>query len=180
MAVLRLVTRLVIALACLCSGVGAQQKTPDAYALMAVYTYNFAKFTEWPPHSLDPPDTPFNLCILGEDPFGIALAKIEGKQIKRHALRIKHYPRVAVIAGCHIVFISRSEDWRLDAILSDLRNTPVLTVSDIPDFARRGGMIALQTVAQKVHFSINPAAVARAGLRLSSKLLELAKIVSNG
>lgn len=175
--------RLVVALTCLalCSGSAqAQQRTPDEYALMAVYTYNFAKFTEWPSGSLSTPSAPLNFCILGEDPFGVALTKIEGKQVKRHQLRIKRYPRVAIISGCHIVFISRSEDWRLEAILQDLASSPVLTVSDIPDFAQRGGMIALKTVKQKVRFSINPAIAARAGLRLSSKLLELAQIVSNG
>ena len=155
----------------------AQEKRPDAYAIMAVYTYNFAKFTEWPSTNTDVLNSALNLCVLGDDPFGLALNQIEGKTVKNHALRVRRYPRVAVISDCHIVFISRSEERRLDAILRDLDDTPVLTVSDIPDFAERGGMIALQTVDQRVRFSINTAATARAGLRLSSKLLELAYIV---
>ncbi|MEZ5585147.1 MAG: YfiR family protein [Candidatus Competibacteraceae bacterium] len=151
----------------------------DVYALMAVYIQNFAKFTTWPVESFVDPTAALNLCILGEDPFGVALAKVDGSKIRDHALRIKHYPRVAVISGCHIVFISRSERWRLEQILHDLTGTPILTVSDIPEFSQQGGMITLLTVDRRLRFAVNPVAVARAGLKLSSKLLELAQIVGN-
>ena len=158
----------------------AQATLSDEYALMALYTYNFAKFTDWPSASFMDADAPLNLCILGDDPFGRALVKIEGKKIKRHVLRIKRYPRVAVISACHIVFISRSEHARLQTILQALADQPILTVSDIPDFAQYGGMIGLETVAQRVRFAINSAVASRAGLKLSSKLLELAQMVHNG
>lgn len=157
--------------------VWGQDKPASESALMAIYTYNFAKFTDFPDSSLTSPDDPINLCILGENPFGISLSSIEGKSVRQHPLQIKHYPRVAVLTGCHIVFISQSEDWRLDTILRDLDRQPILTVSAIENFARRGGMIALHTVAQKLRFTINTHAAARAGLRFSSKLLELAQIV---
>ncbi|MEZ5592064.1 MAG: YfiR family protein [Gammaproteobacteria bacterium] len=156
---------------------GGQEKRSDVYAVMAVYTYNFAKFTHWPPASIPVSGSSLNLCLLGEDPFGMSLSQLEGKTVKNHTLHIRRYPRVAVLADCHIVFVSRSEDWRLDTILRELAQAPILTVSDIPDFARRGGMIALQIVEQRVRFSINTAATAQAGLQLSSKLLELAQIV---
>jgi hypothetical protein len=152
----------------------------DVYALMAVYVQNFAKFTTWPASSFADPDAALNICVLGEDPFGIALAKVDGSKVRSHALRIKHYPRVVVISGCHIVFVSRSEDWRLEQILQDLAGAPILTVSDIPEFSQQGGMITLLTVDRRLRFAINPAAVARGGLKLSSKLLELAQIVGSG
>ena len=110
----------------------------------------------------------------------MALAKVEGSKVRNHAMQIKHYPRVAVISGCHIVFISRSERWRLEKILQDLTGAPILTVSDIPEFSQQGGMITLLTVDRRLRFAINPVAVSRAGLKLSSKLLELAQIVGNG
>lgn len=174
------ITAFVVFITFLSKPLQAPGAVSDEYALMALYTYNFAKFTDWPSTSFAASDAPLNFCILGDDPFGMALVKIEGKNIKRHLLRIKHYPRVAVISACHIVFISRSEHARLQAILQALAGRPILTVSDIPDFARHGGMIGLETVAKRVRFSINSAAVSRAGLKLSSKLLELAQTVHNG
>jgi hypothetical protein len=77
------------------------------------------------------------------------------------------------------LFISRSEEWRLEVILKDLESLPILTVSDIPDFCQRGGMITLDVINQRVRFSINPQTAAQAQLKLSSKLLELAQIVDN-
>lgn len=156
----------------------AQTTAPDEYELMAVYAYNFAKFTEWPPGSFADAQASLNFCILGEDPFGLALAKVEGQKVRNHVLRIKRYPRVAVLSGCHIVFVSRSEDWRLERILQDLGTAPILTISDIPDFSQRGGMITLAKIDQRVRFAINPVIVADSGLKISSKLLELARIVS--
>ena len=149
----------------------------DKYALMALYTYNFAKFTKWPAQSFASEDAPLDLCVLGEDPFGTALAKVDTQKVRGHPLRIKLFPRVAVVSGCHIVFISRSEDWRLEQILASLQNASILTISDIPDFSERGGMITLTTVNNRIRFLINPEAVGRADLTLSSKLLELAQII---
>ena len=155
----------------------AQQRPLSEDALLALYTFNFAKFTEWPVTSFQTHDASFNLCVLGENPFGIAAARIEGKPIKSHKLNLKHFPRVAVLKDCHLLFISRSEEWRLDAILQALNAAPILTVSNIPDFANRGGMIELEKVEQRILFTINPAAVERSDLRISSKLLELARII---
>lgn len=151
----------------------------DEYAVMAAYTHNFAKFTRWPADSFPTPDAPLNLCVLGEDTFGMALDQMEGRSIGEHPLKIRRYPRVAVVTDCHILFISRSEEWRLEVILKDLESLPILTVSDIPEFYQRGGMITLDVINQRVRFSVNPQAVAQARLKLSSKLLELAQIITN-
>jgi hypothetical protein len=148
-------------------------------ALMAVYTYNFAKFTDWPPTSFDNPDSPLNFCLLGENPFDVgSLAYVVGKKVKNHPVIVYRYPRVAAIEDCHIVFVSRSEHWRLVRILADLQALPVLTVSDIPDFSRRGGIVTFIRAAGHLQFDINQAAARRAGLTISSKLLELARNVS--
>jgi hypothetical protein len=151
----------------------------DEYAVMAAYTHNFAKFTRWPADSFSTPDAPLNLCVLGEDPFGMALDQMEDRSIGKHPLKIRRYPRVAVVTNCHILFISRSEEWRLEVILKDLESLPILTVSDIADFCQRGGMIKLDVIDQRVRFSINLQAVVQARLKLSSKLLELAQLISN-
>lgn len=158
----------------------ADPASVPADTLMALYAYNFAKFTEWPATAFDDPASPLNFCVLGEDPFGVgALAAVAGQKVGSHPVRIRQYPRVAAIKGCHIVFVSRSEQWRLDSILEHLQSLPVLTVSDIEGFSRRGGMITLVPSAQRLRFDINPAAAQAAGLRLSSKLLELARMVAS-
>ena len=149
----------------------------DEHVLMAVYIYNFAKFTRWPEWIYDSAAAPIQLCVLGEDPFGVALDQLEGKAVGTRKLQVKRYPRVAVVSDCHVLFISRSELDRLELILRTIEYQPILTVSDIDDFSARGGMITLSTRDRRVRFAVNPHVAASAGLEISSKLLELATIV---
>ena len=150
--------------------------------IKAVYTYQFGKFTEWPTTKFSHSQATLNFCILGKNPFRRpALDAIEDKQVKGRHLRIELYPSGLLsseaIAGCHILFISESEKNRLRSILAELKQSPVLTVSDIENFAQHGGMIALVKAQQQVRFEINSIALRHAGLAISSKLLELSKIV---
>ena len=148
------------------------------YLIKAAFLYSFAKFTVWPIEAFSDPQAPLRLCILGEDPFGAALESIEGKSIKNRPLAIIRIAQVADAERCHILFVSTSEEERLRAILDDLRERPILTISDIPNFARAGGTINLKTVEDRIRFDINVDAANAADLRISSKLLRLANIVS--
>lgn len=78
---------------------------------------------------------------------------------------------------CHIVFIGRIEQGQFKTVLAKLARLPVLTVSDIGDFARTGGMIGLVEADQRIRFDINLTTARRANLKLSSQLLKLAFIV---
>ncbi len=54
---------------------------------------------------------------------------------------------------------------------------PVLTVAEMPDFARAGGIINLKTTEEdRLRVEIDTGTARRAGLKLSSKLLSLAEI----
>ena len=153
---------------------------PREYLIKAVFLYNFAKFTTWPTESFPDPQAPLRLCILGEDAFGAAMESIEGKSIKGRPLAVIRIAQVADAVRCHILFISTSEEERLRAILDDLHERPILTISDMPNFARAGGTINLKTVEDRIRFDINVDAANAADLRLSSKLLRLGNIVSTG
>ena len=153
---------------------------PREYLIKAVFLYNFAKFTTWPAESFPDPQAPLYLCILGEDAFGAAMESIEGKSIKGRPLAVIRIAQVSDAVRCHILFISTSEEERLRAILDDLRERPILTISDMPNFAQAGGTINLKTVEDRIRFDINVDAANAADLRLSSKLLRLGNIVSAG
>jgi len=118
------------------------------------------------------------LCILGEDPFGAAMESIEGMSIKQRPLVVIRIAQVSDAEACQILFISTSEEERLRAILHYLHEQPILTVADIPNFARVGGIIGLKTVEDRIRFNINVDAANAADLKFSSKLLRLGNIVS--
>ncbi|MGH9358491.1 MAG: YfiR family protein [Terriglobia bacterium] len=159
-------------------GTSALAQHVSEYAVKAAFVYDFAKFVTWPPGVFKSAASPVRICVLGDNPFGDALAQItSGKTFNGRAFAVAYLKDVQAARDCQIVFISRSERRRLPAILSNVGKS--LTVGDTDDFARQGVMINLFLEADKVRFAINPAAAARAGISISSQLLSLAKIVAN-
>lgn len=169
-------------LACLLAGTviaGAQPAPVKEYQVKAAFLFNFAQFVDWPETAFPQGDTPLTIGVLGEDPFGGALDEIvRGEQVHGRTLRIQHYRRVEDAAGCHVLFISRSESARLEQIVGSLRGRSILTVGDSENFVRRGGMIGLLNERNKIHLRINRDLAAGAGLTISSKLLRVAEIVN--
>lgn len=150
----------------------------DEYAVKAAYLYNFAKFVEWPPESFADAGAPLRICIAGDNPFGSALATLSDKTVGSHRVEVLLVPATMGFDQCHIVFIGRAEQGRFKALLAKLGRLPILTISDIGDFAQAGGMIGLVETNQRIRFDINLAATRQANLKLSSQLLKLATIVN--
>jgi hypothetical protein len=149
----------------------------DEYAVKAAYLYNFAKFVEWPPEAFARNDSPLWICVVGANPFGDMLAMLSDKRVEKHPVEVRYLPTAAGLDQCHIVFIGRAEQGRFKTMLAKLVRLPVLTVSDIDNFARMGGMIGLVEADQRIRFDINLTTARLANLKLSSQLLKLAFIV---
>ncbi len=161
---------------------GAAAALPDARAreaaVKAVFLFNFTRFVDWPGAS-QRAGSPLVIGVLGTDPFGPALdAAVKGEGVAGRRLVVKRIERVEDAIDCDEVFIAASEEPRLGRILELLEGKPVLTVSDIPGFAARGGMIGLVPSDGRMKIQINPGEAKAVGLRISSKLLRPAEIVS--
>lgn len=146
----------------------------DEYRVKALFLYNFVKFVEWP----NPlPGDGISIGILGDDPFGDMLTQtIAGKTVNGRTFMVRHVKREQA-RQCQIVFVAASERKHLRAVLEVVAGAPVLTVGDMHGFAQAGGMIDFEIIDSKVRFEVNIEAAERARLKLSSKLLSLAKIV---
>jgi hypothetical protein len=92
-------------------------------------------------------------------------------------MAVKRVQRVEEIEGAHLLFISPSEKGRVKQILQSLRNTPVLTISEMERFGQMGGIINFITVENKVQFEINAEQAQQQKLKISSQLLKLARMV---
>jgi hypothetical protein len=158
------------------AGAALDAAVPE-YEVKAVFLLNFARFVEWP--AATAPE-PYVVAVLGDDPFGPLLDRAFEKGGGGRRWEVRRIARVESAGGSQILFISRSEAPRLAAILGPLRGAPVLTVSYIPDFARRGGMIGLRLEDRRVRFDIDLTPASASGLRLSSQLLKLARSVTPG
>jgi uncharacterized protein DUF4154 len=169
--------RLLLAVSSVPSIALGQQK-PSEYQVEAAYLYNFSRFVEWPAPAAATANDAFTICVLGEDPFGPALdAVLAGEKIGNRSVVAKRISTARESAGCQILFISSSEATRLNKIIEALDKTAVLTVSDIPQFAQRHGMIQFVLEENRIRFEVNLTAAQRAGLMLSSELLKVATTV---
>lgn len=144
------------------------------YLLKTAFVFNFARFTTWPPPS---PDGPFYLCILGEDGFGTAARYLDGETLNQRNVDIRFHAIGDDLANCQLVYVARSLEDQLGVVLPPLHSHRILTVSDIPDFATRGGILGLKIVDNRIRFEANPAVAKKAGLRLSAQLLRHADVV---
>jgi hypothetical protein len=151
------------------------------YEAKAGFLYHVGWFVEWPDTTAQGRASTFIIGVLGTNPFGSVLDDVmRGKSIRERPVAIKYCQRVEEAVSSHVLFIGASENTRVSAILAVLERTPVLTVSDLERFTERGGMVALRLVDRKVHFDINMDATERVGLKLSSQLLRLAKVIHGG
>jgi hypothetical protein len=157
---------------------------PSEYQLKAAFLFNFAKFIEWPEKSFGSADSAFKVCVIGQDPFGQALeVSLLGKTMGSRAVQIMRFPSSTGLAEarrCQIVFISASEKNHYHEVIESFSGTDDLLVGDADGFAASGGEIEFVVEDNHIRFAINPEATERANLKISSKLLALAKIVHDG
>jgi hypothetical protein len=153
----------------------AQNSKPGEYEVKAAYLDNFGRFVEWPAKVSPSKDHPLTVCVFGRDPFGPILdATLAGESVNGSNVVSRRISKIGDAENCHILFISSSEVDQLKEILAALDKVSILTVSEIPRFARHGGMIEFVLDGSKVRFEVNLAVAERAGLSLSSQLLKVA------
>ncbi|MDA8137420.1 MAG: YfiR family protein [Desulfobacteraceae bacterium] len=175
---IKIILLLLPVVGCLLVPALAQQQVGE-YQIKAAFLYNFAKFVDWPACNACNDSDFFIIGILGDDPFREEIEAIAGKSVKEKRLAIERSATLEGLKNCQVIFISASAKTDLPRILKKLKDQPVLTVGDTPGFAEAGVMINLYTADNKIRFEINPAAADQAGLKISSQLLKLARIVES-
>lgn len=162
-----------VVMACASVAVPQAQDVSQEYQIKAAYLYNFLKYVEWPV----PMNRPFMICVAGQNPFGNVLSslttneRVRGNPVKTELI-LGYQP------GCDVIFAPRTSN--IPAYLSAAAGMPVLTVGETKGFIEQGGIVNFFVEDGKVRFEINRSAAERAGLRFSSRLLQLAKIVDAG
>lgn len=155
------------------------QKPVSEYAVKAAYLFNFGKFVHFTPSASMTGRQTFDICVVGEDPLGATLDELTAsEQLDGKPVRVLRLKSPAEARGCAIAYISADEGPRLAEDLEALRDSEVLTVSDAPDFLRRGGMIQFVTIENHVRFAVNLDAARKEHLALSSELLRVAVSVN--
>jgi hypothetical protein len=159
----------------------AQEIKTAEYRAKATFLANFTYFVEWPGEAFPTPQAPLFICVDGDFSFGPLLAEktgsvsLQGRHIEVRWLRkeIKEELR-----ACHILFVSRSAAKRYGIVLGLVQGARVLTVGETPDFLANGGAVSFSLQQGALQFEVNLGAANEAHLKISSKMLALAKHVT--
>lgn len=159
------------------SGVRADDASNREYQVKAAMIVNFVLFTEWPKDAFPSNDAPLVIGVVGENPFGNSLEQLSGgKNVGGHALTVKYFSSAQSIDHCQALFIPKTYNSEVKNILSQMNGQQVLTIGESDNFPWAGGIIRFYLDDNKIHFEINPDGAEQAKLKISSKLMKLARI----
>ncbi len=154
-------------------------QTATAPALKAAFLFNFAKFTEWPAETLGP-GAALVLCVAGDPRVSKALEEAtSGRALEGHPLTTRVIDIDGPVQSCHMLYVEEPDTRQAQQLVERVKDKPVLTVSDLGNFAEMGGVANLFVEDGKMRFAVNTDSMQRSKLRLSSRLLSLAKIVKD-
>jgi hypothetical protein len=155
---------------------GEAGRTLTEYEVKAAYVFYFAKFVDWPPAAFPAKNTPITIGVVGDDEFGSLLGKIvKDKIVQEHPIQVHFLRWPADLRAFHMVFVGSSEQKRFRQIAESLKDCPVLTITETENSSQTKGVVNLFVEGGKVQFEVNIAEAEKAQLRISSKLLRLAR-----
>jgi hypothetical protein len=148
-------------------------ETPQEYVIKARYLLNIPLFTEnaFPDNGAKP----YTICLIGDTPLAGVLEPFGGRMIKKRPLTIRKVDNLSQADGCQMLFIASTERHRVQPLLAEAHRQGILTISDMRDFARLGGIISLLVVDNRIAFDLNRSAAGKASISFSTHLLKLAR-----
>lgn len=136
----------------------------DPYKVKAGYLFNFTKFITWADNSTET----FNICIVGNDPFGSLIDPIQQRSAFNLPIKLFRIEHPNQIPNCHIIYFSKNT--------RPLKSNNTLTVGEGGDFIKQGGMIAFIERDNKIKLQINLKLLQENNLKISAKLLEVSEV----
>jgi hypothetical protein len=161
----------------LCANLLCYPAFADEYEVKAALIYKITKFVSWPDHALSEGQATFNICILGNDPFSGSLETIKSRKTQGRLVSIERYNLSSEIKNCQIVYINETKRGFLKTILKDVHNASVLSISDMKNFAKEGGIIEISYQNNALKFIININSAQQARIKIAAPLLELSEII---
>ena len=156
---------------------------PNAHAqsedqIKAAFLFNFARYVEWPADALSESDASIRICMIGSESFASVVSKIvSGKKVSERSVEVTTTTDLSAADQCHILYVGTDAGITAADVASSVAGRSVFTVADQPNFATKGGIANFIRTDNKVRFEINPDTAKAAGLKVSSRLLRLAKVV---
>ena len=178
----RLIISAIILSATLLPGWGSCASADDSddlleYKIKTAFLYNFAKFVAWPSTDTINTSRVFTIGIIASPEFASTAKLLQDKNVKGAPVKIIFFEPYEELLPCNMLFIGVDDETLILNVIDRFKDSPVLTVADSSGFASQGGIINFITVDDTIRFEINPEAAETKHLKISSKLLSLARIV---
>lgn len=168
---------LLLATAPLTAGIRAQAPGDEAQ-VKAAFVYNFIKFVDWPLDVVQRSGDSIVVAVVGDGGVADAAERLlAGKQVSDKRVVVRRLKAEQPLSGVHAIFVTESDAKKVRRVLDAITGRPILTIGDVGGFASSGGIIGLVIEDRKVRFEIDQDAADSAGLRISSKLLALSRVV---
>ena len=150
----------------------------EEYRTKATFLATFPNFIDWPDNAFPESAAPFLVCVVGDYQFGTSLAEVtRSSSPHKRRVEVRWIHKDAELRKCHILFVSRSESKHYPKVLQLIQGADILTVGETPDFLSAGGALSFSFQDHALQLEVNLMAVGDAHLRVSSKLLALARRV---
>jgi hypothetical protein len=154
----------------------AQPRAAPEYQLKAAFLYNLLQFIEWPDDTFKDAATPLTICIFDPQACGSSFDAYWQNTVNGRKLLFKHCAKLQDSSAGDVLFLNSQDRKVVQEMLDAVRGRPILTVGEVVGFAQMGGIINFYSMDNKLRFEINPRAAKRAGLKLSSEILKVARI----
>jgi hypothetical protein len=151
--------------------ISAQENTTGKeYTLKAEFLYRFVDYVKWKEYTKK---QTFKIAILEDSPITSSLNALA----KNKNIEIKEYKDLSDLRFCHILFVPYNSTIPLETILSKYSGKPVLIVTERNGSGKKGAHMNFIMIDNKLKFEVNLKAINKAGIGISSFLLQHAIIV---
>lgn len=150
-----------------------------AFEVKAEFIERFTRFIDWPDSAFASASSPFVVCVWGSGALATQLEQVVAhRRIKSRPVRVLHVASSDRLAPCQILYVAAVERDVLRGITAKTRGRSILSVGDQPGFAQEGLLINLVVDGDGfVRFEINRDVARASGLKISAKLMRLARLV---
>lgn len=157
------------------------QTTTSEYQVKAAFLYKFVGYIEWPADSFNDDASPVVFGVLDADLLADNLEQIvEGRRIQDRNILVRRLRDGDSFAGLHVLFVGQSSTADMEPVLLEAAGMSVLTVTETPAPRSSTSVINFEIIDNKVRFDISLKLAERGGLKISSRLLQVAYRVIEG
>lgn len=160
------------------AGAGYAQGRNSEAQIKAAYLYQFGGFIEWPPRAFGGDSSPFVIGLIGADDIAAELESVVAtRTVQGRKVSVRRLRRGEPLNGLHVLFVGGEAAGELAPVVAAAKDTPLLVVTDSEDALARGSTINFVAVDNRVRFDVALPSAQRSQLRISSRLLSVARRV---